>query len=280
VTSDPANPVETIQSAEKDIETRKQAFFDALRHVRRAEEQGADRRRAIENAHTAAIHFFSRIERWVAESSILQAQENPVWRLELAGSCRAALLTYIEYWDYLGRESKGSEVDLQAKYKPRDGTYELMQGMVRLEYPASWKPLREKFRERGLPTAGFDSKKVLRRLSEREEKPSPMTAERWVAVVLGVLFVAALLAVNILIPEPTRTQETTFRIVLALGAGALGAVIPGVLKLSGKLSGFTIRAAGAAAFFFIVYFWNPPGAGQVTPVSEPGVTEAGVPAGQ
>lgn len=78
--------------------------------------------------------------------------------------------------------------------------------------------------------------------------------ERYCAFTIGVLFVAALLAINIWIPNPSPTQATTFRIVLALAGAGFGAFIPGFLNVS---VGNFARAGGALAIFLIVYFWDP-----------------------
>ncbi|WP_119270305.1 hypothetical protein [Taklimakanibacter deserti] len=78
------------------------------------------------------------------------------------------------------------------------------------------------------------------------------------AFIFGVIFVAVLLAVNILIPNPTPTQYETFRIILALAAGGVGAMIPGILNLKMSTgSNFLLRAGGALAVFVIVYFFQP-----------------------
>lgn len=74
----------------------------------------------------------------------------------------------------------------------------------------------------------------------------------------GAVFVAALLALAVLIPNPTPTQFETFRIVIALAAGCLAAVIPGFLNLqlsAGKR--FALQAGGALAVFAVIYFFSP-----------------------
>ena len=78
------------------------------------------------------------------------------------------------------------------------------------------------------------------------------------AFAFGVIFIAFLLIAVIFIPNPTPAQETIFRIVMALAAAGVGAMIPGVLDL--KMTFWTqlvIRAGGALAIFVIVFFYNP-----------------------
>jgi hypothetical protein len=80
--------------------------------------------------------------------------------------------------------------------------------------------------------------------------------EKILAYVFGVVFVSVLLALAVLIPKPTPFQYTVFRIVLALAAAGVAAVIPGFLQA--KVGAF-IRAGGALAVFVVVYFYSPVG---------------------
>jgi len=76
--------------------------------------------------------------------------------------------------------------------------------------------------------------------------------------VFGVVFLAALLALAVAIPNPTGPQFEMFRIILALAAGGVAAVIPGLLDIRlGLGSQLALRAGGALAVFSIVYFYSP-----------------------
>ncbi len=78
--------------------------------------------------------------------------------------------------------------------------------------------------------------------------------ERIVAFVFGVTFVVVLILLAVLFPNPTPFQYTTFRIILALAAGGVGAMIPGFLNISVAK---WLRAGGAIGVFAIVYFYSP-----------------------
>ena len=87
--------------------------------------------------------------------------------------------------------------------------------------------------------------------------PTPWT-ERWetlAAGAIGIVFLSLLLSIAIFIPNPTEFQLFVFRIVLALAAGAFGALIPGFIEVEFKN---WLRAGGALALFAIVFFLNPP----------------------
>ena len=74
------------------------------------------------------------------------------------------------------------------------------------------------------------------------------------AATFGVLFLSVVLVIAITIPEPSDFQYFVFRITLALAAGGVAAMIPGIININ--LSNF-ITAGGALAVFAIVYFYNP-----------------------
>jgi hypothetical protein len=78
--------------------------------------------------------------------------------------------------------------------------------------------------------------------------------EKVLAFVFGAVFVTALLVLAVAVPSPTPFQYTVFRIVLALAAGGVAAVIPGFLQAK---VGKAIRAGGALAVFVIVFFYSP-----------------------
>jgi hypothetical protein len=89
----------------------------------------------------------------------------------------------------------------------------------------------------------------------------PMSEQRLstiLAFCFGVVFLAALLAIVIIFPNPTDRQFEIIRTVLALAAGGVAAAIPGLLNLQlGTGSKLAIRAGGAIAVFVIVYFYSP-----------------------
>ncbi|MGD0207680.1 MAG: hypothetical protein ABSC89_08770 [Verrucomicrobiota bacterium] len=78
------------------------------------------------------------------------------------------------------------------------------------------------------------------------------------AFIFGCVFICALLVLAIFIPNPTSFQYQTFRIVIALAAAGVAAMIPGFLKLEiNATADVIIRAGGALAVFVVVYFFNP-----------------------
>jgi hypothetical protein len=79
-------------------------------------------------------------------------------------------------------------------------------------------------------------------------------AQRIAAFGFGVTFVSVLLVLALFVPNPTPFQYTVFRIVLALAAGGVAAMIPGFIQLT--ISSW-VQAGGALAVFLIVFFYSP-----------------------
>jgi hypothetical protein len=78
----------------------------------------------------------------------------------------------------------------------------------------------------------------------------------------GVTFVVAILILIVLFPNPTPAQFEVFRITIALAAGGIAGVIPGMLNLQMDLNltsaqKIILRASGALAAFLVVYFYSP-----------------------
>jgi hypothetical protein len=70
----------------------------------------------------------------------------------------------------------------------------------------------------------------------------------------GVVFLIVILVLALFIPNPSGFQYQVFRIILALAAAGVAAVIPGIINVN--LSGF-LTATGALAVLVVVYFYSP-----------------------
>lgn len=86
-------------------------------------------------------------------------------------------------------------------------------------------------------------------IGAKRTKPASKTS-LW----LGAVLIAVILLLVIFIPCPSATQYFVFRIVIALAAAGLVAVIPGALSIN-LTNGIT--ASGAIAIFAVVYFFDP-----------------------
>ena len=81
--------------------------------------------------------------------------------------------------------------------------------------------------------------------------------EKIAGLVFGVIFVTALLLLNVFIPDPSPTQYATFKTILALAAAGVGGILAGTLHVKGSIQKWSVRAGGALALFLIIYFFTP-----------------------
>jgi hypothetical protein len=79
----------------------------------------------------------------------------------------------------------------------------------------------------------------------------------WIPALLGVAGLVASVALAVKIPDPTSSQIRVFVTLLALSAGAVAALIPGLLHVKVNAPGIAIRGAGAIGVFCIVFFQPP-----------------------
>jgi hypothetical protein len=106
--------------------------------------------------------------------------------------------------------------------------------------------------QKRLPIDATDRSPVLRAMVG--ELPVSKSTERLIALIFGVIFVAAILAMAVVFPQPTQFQYIVFRIVLAIAAAGFVSMTPGFLEVT--VSNW-LRAGGALAVFVVVFFWNP-----------------------
>jgi hypothetical protein len=74
------------------------------------------------------------------------------------------------------------------------------------------------------------------------------------AIIFGIVFLLLIMLIAILIPDPSSFQYWVFRVVLALAAAGVVAMIPGFISVE---VGNVLRAGSALAVFAIIYFFSP-----------------------
>ena len=90
-----------------------------------------------------------------------------------------------------------------------------------------------------------------------------MSASELLSFGFGTVFIAVLLgiAVTIMLRDRPIPKEAMliFRVILALAAGGVGAVIPGLIDLKiGSTGTLLVQAGGALALTVLVYLFDPP----------------------
>lgn len=119
--------------------------------------------------------------------------------------------------------------------------------------PEAW----ERAKGDGIKTSIEDMQKARQTLNNivfEEERKMGSQLERILVFAFGVVFVSVLLGVALFLPDPTDFQYTIIRIILALAAAGVAALIPGFI--SARI-GRAVSAGGAMAVFAIVFFFSP-----------------------
>lgn len=191
------------------------------------------------DVHIKALRFFGYIEECCASNNSSAIMKDSGWNQWLGETCLDVLPLIVGHYDCY-RKALGVP-----DFAPSERAYAGMQRLAkRLDKKAAIK-IQEKFISLNMPVYGFNNKDKIK---------LNRSTDRYLGFAFGVIFICVILATAFTTPNPTSYQYTVFRIVLALAAGGVGAVLPGMLEVKFKN---WLRASGAAAFFIIVYFYSP-----------------------
>ena len=241
-----ATPDEIAIRSQKNILVARDEYAAALRNLSAAKKTGGspeDFSRALDRVIDAATKCFDTVEQSIIQSDLLGANLSELWARDLAGTSCNFLAGIPAYWTLVRR--------YKPEARPPSHAYATMQNVVLIYYPDQVSETRKRFEQAGLPIQGFiHPSKMNSRYSDYEKIGM---------VAIVCFFLLLLLAVAIWVRDPTDLAIFIFRVVMSLIAGAFGAIfIPGIFELSGEIGKWTVRAAGAAAFFAVVYLLNPP----------------------
>ncbi len=84
-----------------------------------------------------------------------------------------------------------------------------------------------------------------------------MDTKTWLLIIFGVIFISVLLFISIKKGGFAPQQFFVIRVVLAISAAAISAILPGYISLPSSAQ-IPISAGGAMALFAVIYFLNPP----------------------
>lgn len=258
-----ATPEENAIRGQTEILVAKDAYLQALRDLRKANNEAAPPEELalkLRAVFDTGNKCYNAVEQCIVQSELLGANRSEFWATDLANTAFNFLERIPDYWTVIRRFAALAKLD-PAHYSPSPNAYFAMQNAVLIYSPDLVKGLRKRFEQAQLPTRGFTH-------------PSKMNTrysnfEKICMVAIVCFFLIALLAIAIWVPNPTSLGIFIFRVVTSLLAGAFGAIfIPGLFELTGTFQKLSIRAGGAAAFFVLVYLVNPPALVNNSPQSE------------
>ena len=248
-----ATPDESAIKTQEAILTAKDAYLRSLRNLGAAVDQNVPAEQMAQkltDVVSAATNCFNAVEQSIVQSELLGANQSQFWARDLANTALNFLEGIPKYWDVVRQYAEKCNLD-SASFAPSINAYSAMENAVLIYNPDQAKVIRDRFEQLGLPIRGFTHPSKMNTRYNSFEK---------IAIgVIPCLFLLIMLAIGIWAREITPLGIFIFRVVLALSAGAFGAVfIPGLFEIRGEVGKWSVRAAGAATFFAVVYLVNPP----------------------
>lgn len=188
--------------------------------------------------------YYNFCEEFVGNSSLLGAHGDGLWAQGFAEDCYAILQTMPQHFSLL--QAGFERLNINGSYRPSSTEYANMQRLCKKYLKAPLiRSLRQSLVENSLPTYGLDNREGF-------------TLTSGVRIVtsfgFGVVFLIAIIAIAIFLPNPTDFQYIIFRLVASLSAAGVVAVMSGFIEI--KFGGW-LRAGGALAVFAAVFWTNP-----------------------
>lgn len=239
-----------VVDAKARISRLKSAYMNDLQAFIDASTAGsAQTRSQILACQKSGTAYFNYAEEFVGNSDLLGAHRSALWAQGFAEDCAEILRSLPGHLEFLRGAFKKAHIQIpDDSLVPGKTAFANMQRMVRRYLTTEVSDeLEAKLLKSGLPVYGFHN--------EAREFMNK-TVQTVLAFAFGVCFVATMLIIALLQPNPTSYQFGVFKTVLALAGAGVAAVIPGFLEI--KFRGW-LRAGGALAVFVVLYFFNPAG---------------------
>jgi hypothetical protein len=220
--------------------------IDAFNTACEKQESAEVQKRLLTEMHRAGTDAFNAVDTCISKSDQLGANRSRLWAVDLATTSFNTLESILLLYERLQEEADRLAV---SRPNPSGLAFYQMQSATTIFFPRKARLLRQQFAKLSLPIEGFDN-------------PTPMNTryKNWekifmTATVVG--FVLILLAIGVFMKPKDLNNFNIFlfRTVLSFVGAAFGAIfVPGAIRIRK----FGVTAAGAAAFFVIIFFCNPP----------------------
>jgi len=199
--------------------------------------------KGINELHSKAISYFNLFERSINEYGLPFYEQNTNIKNSKLDDAINLSNSIQKYWTVLKKIKSKTGIIIP---RPSERAYCSIQMFIQKFEPKKAKELENIFKAANLPIEGFTTNR----------KHIDMTNKKQITfgVLIGTVFLIALLVLGILIDCPTEYQNRIFTTILALSAASFAATIPGFIKVNYKN---IISASGAIAIFVIVYVFKP-----------------------
>lgn len=244
-----SNELKVIELTSKISSLRDEYYKDLLAFTQTTGKSKDEKLSKLLKVQFSGNKYFNYIEDLIGDSDLLGAHEKSGhWLASLIENATEALHLICNHYDVLrkGIAKLSDDKNLLLSIEPSSKSFSNMQRIVASHLKANeWKSIKSKFEDNGLPTYGFNNRRL--------PVMNPVM-QTWLSFIFGVTFVIVLLVIAFVEPEPSSFQYNIFRVVLSLAAAGVVAVLPGFIEVK---FGKWLRATGALAVFVVVYFYNP-----------------------
>lgn len=198
--------------------------------------------------------YFNYVETFVGDSGLLGAHENGAWVIGFAEDCFSILESIMIHHKLLNDYARiiGNDLKLMS---PSNNAYSNMQRMVKEYLPKEQSEiLLNLFRKNGLPISGFT---IPAPNNDRQQRKTS-----YLAAGIGIFLVLICLFLVYRFPATNKSQFFIVRAVLAIGISCISIIIPGVMRISGRINNkfgvYHVMATESIAIFLLIWISNPP----------------------
>lgn len=242
----------TISEYEKEIEIKRDVFYNSLEKLIAIEKSEPDNINKLQNSINQTIKsgndYFKKFESSISlyESEDFKAGTNI--QIAKINSTKIILDTILNFWQLL--DSIYKPIDELSIPSPHQDAYTIMQQFLKSHDPESATALQQKFSKNKLPTNGFEAKKKINPVNSIiVTKKQQITF----GLITGVVFLIALMVITLVFGCQVQQSDKIFTIILALAGAAFAMAITGTIGFSNKV----VSAGGPLAVFALIFFFNP-----------------------
>lgn len=238
---------QSISDFEDKIASAKEEFFESFKEmlelVKSPEVTTQLVQEKLTELHAKGVTFFSLFGRSLNEYGLDNFATNPNIRNSKIDDAIHVSNTILKYWSLLNSLKEKYDILIP---KPSERAYGSIQLFLKTFEKEKSKELELKFQEANLPVSGFVSSRKFIDMTKKQQITY--------GIIVGTIFLVALLVIGIVIDCPTNFQNRMFTTILALSAASFSAAIPGFINVKYRE---VITASGALAVFAIVFLMKP-----------------------
>jgi hypothetical protein len=218
-------------------------FKDMLTLVKNPQVNESLIQEALNELHSKAVNYFDLFGRSITEYGLENFKLDKNIRDSKCNDAVNIANSIIKYWKLLSKINKNFNI---IPPKASERAYSTIQLFIKTFDSEKAEELKTEFQSAGLPIHGFESNQTFFDMTKKQQITY--------GVIVGTLFLIALLVIVMNIDCPTEAQSNVFTTILALSAAAFSTVIPGSIDMKYRN---IVTAGGSLAVFVLVFLFKP-----------------------